>query len=64
VSRVLPQRAGEPGTNRHGFGMKQPQTRVNSSAIVTAEGGGTSTPTLGGGIGVTRARGTLTGAAP
>jgi hypothetical protein len=63
MSRVLPQRPGEPGTNHHVLGTGQRQTRVNSPAIVTAEGGGTSTPTLGGGIRVTRARGTLTGAA-
>jgi hypothetical protein len=63
VTRVLPQRAGEPGTNHHGFGTEPRQTRVSPPVIVTAEGGGTSIPTLGGGIGVTCARGTLLGAA-
>ncbi len=37
------------GTNRHGLGMPASQTRARSAGIVNAEGGGTTSPTLGGG---------------
>jgi len=37
------------GTNRHGLGTPASQTRARSAGIVNAEGGGTTSPTLGGG---------------
>jgi len=38
-------------TNRHTFGTPTTQTRAPATASVSAEGGGTTTPTLmGGGI--------------
>jgi hypothetical protein len=38
-------------TNRHTFGAPTTQTRAPATASVSAEGGGTTTPTLmGGGI--------------
>jgi hypothetical protein len=51
-------------TDRHEAGTKPSQTRQRLAGSVNREGGGTTHPTLGGGIGVTRARGTLEGAAP
>jgi hypothetical protein len=50
-------------TNRHAFGMPESQTRAPKPDIVAPEGGGTTTPTLGGGIWVTRARANMDGAA-
>jgi hypothetical protein len=44
------------GTIRHRSGALASQTRAPVSGIVAPEGGGTSSPTLGGGIVVTRAR--------
>ena len=41
-------------TDRHDFGTPPSQTRAPSLASVSAEGGGTFTPTLGGGIGFSR----------
>jgi hypothetical protein len=37
------------GTKRHGLGTPASQTRARSAGIVNAEGGGTTSPTLGGG---------------
>ena len=48
--------AGELGTNRHASGTAESQTRAPQPGIVAPEGGGKTTPTLGGGIWVTRAR--------
>jgi hypothetical protein len=50
-------------TNRHAVGTPGSQTRAPMLDIVAPEGGGTSTPTLGGGIWVTRARENMNGAA-
>ena len=50
-------------SERHRFGTKWTRTREQLIGIVSREGGGTRTPTLGGGTGVTRARGTPTGLA-
>jgi hypothetical protein len=36
-------------TNRHAFGTPASQTRAPAAASVSAEGGGTTTPTLMGG---------------
>jgi len=36
-------------TNRHTFGTPESQTRAPEAASVSAEGGGTTTPTLMGG---------------
>jgi hypothetical protein len=36
-------------TNRHSFGAPASQTRAPAAASVSAEGGGTTTPTLRGG---------------
>jgi hypothetical protein len=55
--------AREPGTNRHTIGTSESQTRAPNPGIVAPEGGGTRTPTLGGGIWVTRARVNMGGAA-
>jgi hypothetical protein len=43
--------AGAPrlGTNRHGLGTPASQTGARPAGIVNAEGGGTASPTLGGG---------------
>ncbi len=38
-----------PGTNRHTFGTPATQTRAPATGSVSAEGGGTTTPTLMGG---------------
>jgi hypothetical protein len=57
------QPARELGTNRHAFGAPESQTRATLAGIVAPEGGGTNTPTLGGGIGVSRARENRGGAA-
>jgi hypothetical protein len=62
VSQAL-RRAFKVGMNRHASGTPESQTRAPARGIVTAEGGGTNTPTLGGGIWVTRARGNMNGAA-
>jgi hypothetical protein len=43
-------------TDRHDFGTPTSQTRAPNAASVFAEGGGTVTPTLGGGIGSSRER--------
>ena len=40
--------------NRRTFGTPAAQTRAPAAASVSAEGGGTVTPTLGGGIGFSR----------
>jgi hypothetical protein len=56
-------RGAELGTNRHAFGAPASQTRAMPPSIVASEGGGTNTPTLGGGIWVPRARGNMKGAA-
>jgi hypothetical protein len=40
--------------NRHEFGTSASQTRAPNPASVFAEGGGTVTPTLGGGFGFSR----------
>jgi hypothetical protein len=52
---------GALGTNRHAFDPRASQTRAPGRGIVALEGGGTNTPTLGGGFGVTRARGNMKG---
>ena len=41
-------------TDRHDFGTPASQTRAPSPASVSAEGGGTVAPTLGGGTGFSR----------
>jgi hypothetical protein len=43
-------------SDRPDFGIHASQTRALNPASVSAEGGGTDTPTLGGGLGFTRAR--------
>jgi hypothetical protein len=43
-----------PWSNRLEFGSQPSQTRAPNLASVSAEGGGTVTPTLGGGIGFSR----------
>jgi hypothetical protein len=48
------------GKTRHEIFAAASQTGAPSPDIVTAEGGGTNTPTLGGGNGVARAREPLT----
>jgi len=46
---------GVPGTDRHVFGTHASQTRAPNPASVSAEGGGTGSPTLmGGGTGFSR----------
>ena len=50
--------------NRHAFDPDASQTRAPRSDSVGPEGGGTHTPTLGGGFFVTRARGNMEGGAP
>ena len=57
-------RAGEQWTNRHAFDAHASQTRAARAGIVALEGGGTNTPTLGGGTCLTRARVNMEGAAP
>ena len=52
----------KPGRNRHGIVTPASQTRAPNTDIVTAEGGGTNTPTLGGGFGLIRGRRTFAGA--
>jgi hypothetical protein len=47
-------------SDRRDFGTHAAQTRALYRASVSAEGGGTVTPTLGGGFGFTRARELLT----
>jgi hypothetical protein len=47
--QLLPPGAARVGTNRHGFGTPASQTRARPAGIVNAEGGGTASPTLGGG---------------
>jgi hypothetical protein len=42
--------------NRHEFGTPTSQTRAPNLASVSAEGGGTVSPTLGGGFGFSRER--------
>jgi hypothetical protein len=51
--------ARPPWNDRPETGTNRSQTGAPLPGSVTAEGGGTSTPTQGGGIGVTRARGNL-----
>jgi hypothetical protein len=41
---------GRPWTNRHTIGTQASHTGAPNAANVPAEGGGTTTPTLGGGI--------------
>ena len=41
---------GRPWANRHTIGTQASHTGAPPTANVTAEGGGTTTPTLGGGI--------------
>ena len=55
--------ARELWRKRDAFDPHESQTRVPGRGIVALEGGGTNTPTLGGGFWVTRARvNTLEGA--
>ncbi len=49
------------GTNRHGLGTPATQTRARSAGIVNAEGGGTTSPTLGGGYRVMARSGAFPG---
>jgi hypothetical protein len=46
-------------TNRPETGTKRSQTRACWAGSVSPEGGGTTSPTLGGGIWVARARATM-----
>jgi hypothetical protein len=50
-------------TNQHEFGANPAQTRATDRASVSAEGGGTATPTLGGGYGFSRELEPATGTA-
>ncbi len=52
----------QPGRNRHRIVTPASQTRAPNTDIVTAEGGGTNTPTLGGGFGLIRGRRNFAGA--
>ena len=49
--------------NRHAFGANAAQTREPEAASVTAEGGGTTTPTLGGGFWFSREQSPVAGEA-
>jgi hypothetical protein len=55
---------GRPRTNRHTIGTPASHTGAPLAANVTAEGGGTTTPTLGGGIGFSREQSPATGEVP
>ena len=48
-------------TNRHELGARRAQTRAPRPASVTAEGGGTAHPTLGGGFWFSREHGPVGG---
>jgi hypothetical protein len=56
-------RAGQLWTNRHASDALASQTRAAPAGIVALEGGGTNTPTPGGGTCITRARVNMEGAA-
>ena len=62
--RAVPTRAKTPRrrwTNRHTIGTQATHTSAPLAANVTAEGGGTTTPTLGGGIWFPREQKTAAG---
>jgi hypothetical protein len=55
---------GRPWTNQHTIGMQASHTGAPLAANVTAEGGGTTTPTLGGGVRFSRQQSPATGEVP
>ena len=55
---------GRPWTNRHTIGTQASHTGAPLAGNVTAEGGGTRTPTLGGGIRFSREQAPATGEVP
>jgi hypothetical protein len=55
---------GRPWSNRHTIGTQASHTGAPLAANVTAEGGGTGTPTLGGGIRFSREQSPATGEVP